>query len=147
MTRFHRVLAGLLLAATLVGLLPAAARAEPVSAADTRAVRAVVEAQLAAFARDDGPLAFSFAAPSIREMFGSAERFMAMVKGSYPAVYRPSDVVFLHPLWVQGTMVQGVHLTDAGGSLWLATYTLERQADQSWRISGCSLQPASGRMT
>ena len=79
-------------------------------------------------------------------MFGNAERFMAMVKSSYSAVYRPSAVVFLHPQWVQGRMVQGVHLTDAGGSLWLAVYTLERQGDQ-WRISGCNLQPTSGRMT
>ena len=63
MTSAHRVLVGLLLAATLAGLLPASARAEPVSAADTRAVRTVVEAQLAAFAQDDGPLAFSYAAP------------------------------------------------------------------------------------
>ena len=147
MTRARRVLAGLLFAAALAGLLPASAGAEPVSAADTRAVRAVVEAQLAAFARDDGPLAFSYAAPSIREMFGTADRFMAMVRGSYPVVYRPSGVVFLHPQWVQGRMVQGVHLTDAAGTLWLALYTLERQDDQSWRISGCTVQPSSGRMT
>jgi Domain of unknown function (DUF4864) len=147
MTRAHRVLAGLLFAATLAGFLPTSARAEPVSAADTRAVRAVVEAQLAAFAEDDGKRAFSYAAPSIRQMFGSPERFMAMVRGSYPVVYRPSAVAFLHPAWVQGQLVQGVHLTDAGGALWLAVYTLERQGDQSWRISGCTLQPTSGRVT
>ena len=147
MTRAHRVFAGLLIAASLLGLLSASARAEPVSAADTRAVRAVVDAQLAAFARDDAPLAFSYAAPSIREMFGNADRFMAMVRGSYPVVYRPSEVVFLHPQWVQGRMVQGVHLTDAAGTLWLAVYQLERQGDQSWRISGCIVQPSSGRMT
>ena len=147
MTCAHRVLAGLLFAAVLAGLLPGSARAEPVSPADTQAVRTVVEAQLAAFAQDDGPLAFSYAAPSIREMFGNADRFMAMVRSSYPAVYRPSAIVFLHPQWVQGTMVQGVHLTDAGGNQWLALYTLERQGDRSWRISGCKLQPSSGRMT
>jgi hypothetical protein len=107
----------------------------------------VVEAQLAAFAEDDGQRAFSYAAPSIREMFGSPERFMAMVRGSYPVVYRPSAVVFLHPAWVQGQLVQGVHLTDAGGALWLAVYNLERQPDKSWRISGCSVQPSAGKMT
>jgi len=147
MTRAHRVLAGLLFAATLAGFLPATAAAEPVSAADTQAVRAVVEAQLAAFAEDDGQRAFSYAAPSIREMFGSPERFMAMVRGSYPVVYRPSAVVFLHPAWVQGQLVQGVHLTDAGGALWLAVYNLERQPDKSWRISGCNVQPSAGKMT
>ena len=147
MTRAHRVLAGLLFAATLAALLPPAAAADPVSAADTQAVRAVVEAQLAAFAEDDGPRAFSYAAPSIRAMFGSPERFMAMVRGSYPVVYRPSAVVFLHPAWVQGRLVQGVHLTDAAGALWLAVYSLERQPDNVWRISGCTVQPSAGRMT
>jgi hypothetical protein len=148
MTRAHRVLAGLLFAATLTGFLPASARAEPpVSAADTQAVRAVVEAQLAAFAEDDGQRAFSYAAPSIRDMFGSPERFMAMVRGSYPVVYRPSAVVFLHPAWVHGQLVQGVHLTDADGALWLAVYQLERQPDKSWRISGCTVQPSAGKMT
>ena len=147
MTRVHRVLAGLLFAAALAGGAPAAPAAEPVSAVDTQAVRAVVEAQLAAFAEDDGPLAFSYAAPSIRAMFGSPERFMAMVRGSYPVVYRPSAVVFLHPAWVQGRLVQGVHLTDAGGALWLAVYSLERQPDRSWRISGCTVQPSAGKMT
>jgi len=147
MTRAHRVLAGLLLAATLVGLAPAPAAAEPVSASDTQAVRAVVEAQLAAFAADDGQRAFSYASPSIRATFGSPERFMAMVRGSYPVVYRPSAVVFLHPVRVQGQLVQGVHLTDAEGALWLAVYSLERQPDSSWRISGCTVQPSAGKMT
>ena len=147
MVRAHRVFAGLLFAASLAGLLPAAAAAEPVSAADTQAVRAVVEAQLAAFAADDGQRAFSYAAPSIRAMFGTPERFMAMVRGSYPVVYRPSAVVFLHPARVQGQLVQGVHLTDASGALWLAVYSLERQADDSWRISGCTVQPSAGRIT
>ena len=147
MTRALRVLAGLLLAATLAGLAPAPASAEPVSAADTQAVRAVVEAQLAAFAADDGQRAFSYASPAIRSMFGSADRFMAMVRGSYPVVYRPSAVVFLHPVWVQGQLVQGVHLTDAAGALWIAVYSLERQPDDSWRISGCTVRPSGGKLT
>jgi hypothetical protein len=71
---------------------------------------------------------------------------MAMVRGSYPVVYRPSAVVFLHPAGA-GQLVQGVHLTDASGALWLAVYSLERQADDSWRISGCTVQPSAGRMT
>jgi hypothetical protein len=147
MIRAHRVLACLLFAASGLGLLPVAAHAEPVSTADSKAVRAVVEAQLAAFAEDDGKRAFSYAAPSIREMFGTPDRFMAMVRGSYPVVYRPATVVFLNPQWVQGQLVQGVHLTDSSGALWLAIFQLERQPDQSWRISGCTVQPSAGKMT
>ena len=149
MTRANRLLAALLFAATSLLLVAAAppARAEPVSGDDTRAVRAVVQGQLAAFAADDAKRAFSYAAPSIREMFGTPDRFMAMVRAGYPVVYRPSEVVFLNPEWVQGQLVQGVHLTDASGALWIAVYRLERQADKSWRISGCDVQPSSGKMT
>ena len=124
-----------------------AVRAEPVSPADTRSARAVVEAQLAAFAADDAKGAFSYAAPAIREMFGTADRFMAMVRSGYPVVYRPATVSFLHPEWNDRELVQGVHLTDAKGSLWLAVYRLERQADRSWRINGCDVQPAAGWTT
>jgi hypothetical protein len=125
--------------------LPAAA--EPVSASDTKAVRAVVEAQLAAFAADDAKRAFSYAAPAIREMFGTPERFVAMVRAGYPVVYRPATINFLHPVWVDRQLVQGVHLTDGDGTLWLAIYRLERQPDKAWRISGCEVQPASGKST
>ena len=147
MTRVNRAFASLLLAAAFALFATSVARAEPVSADDTRAVRAVVEAQLAAFAADDAKRAFSYAAPSIREMFGSPDRFMEMVRTGYPVVYRPASVIFLNPEWVQGQLVQGVHLTDASGNLWLAVYQLERQPDKSWRISGCTAQPSSGKMT
>ena len=123
------------------------AHADPVSPADSRAVRGVVEAQLDAFAADDAKRAFSYAAPSIREMFATPDQFMAMVRGGYPVVYRPRSVTFLNPEWVQGQLVQGVHLTDSSGGLWLAIYRLERQPDKSWRISGCEVQPSSGKMT
>jgi len=135
-----------LLLAVLAWLpLPALAQTGP--AAETRAIRAVVQAQLDAFAADDAGRAFFYAAPAIRAMFGTPERFLAMVRSGYPVVYRPATVTFLHPERVQGQWVQGVHLSDAGGALWLATYRLERQADGSWRISGCDVQPSSGKMT
>ena len=127
-----------------VGLLIAlagasAARADELSVAETKNVRAVVQAQLDAFAADDANRAFSFAAPSLREVFGSAEKFMAMVRSSYPVVYRPVSVAFLVPEAVGAEVVQGVHFTDGRGGLWLAIYHLQRQRDNSWRISGCQL--------
>jgi len=148
-----RAIASLCLALALVvsGAAPAVAApstaAEPVAAADAKAIRVVIEAQLDAFAADDAKRAFSYAAPAIRAMFGTPERFVAMVKAGYPAVYRPASVIFLQPQRLQGEWVQGVHLTDDSGALWLAVYRLERQRDGAWRIGGCDVQPASGRMT
>ncbi len=139
-----RLLFALCLTWALGAGLPAAA--QPVSPDDARSARAVVSAQLEAFASDDAKRAFSYAAPSIREMFGTPERFLAMVRAGYPVVYRASGVTFLIPLRVEGQLFQGVHLTDAAGTLWLATYRLERQPDGSWRIAGCDVQPASGKI-
>jgi hypothetical protein len=104
--------------------------AEPVAAEEARAVRA-----------------FSFAAPSIRTMFQTPDRFMEMVRKGYPVIYRAATVLFLDPERIQGELLQGVRLTDADGNLWLATYRLERQPDKRWRISGCDVQPSSGKMT
>jgi hypothetical protein len=127
--------------------MPRPAAAEPLARADAHQVRAVVEAQLDAFARDDAVRAFSYAAPAIREMFGDAERFMAMVRRSYAVVYRPASVAFLVADADGDEVVQPVHLTDASGALWLAVYRLQRQPDRSWRIAGCELAPSSGRTT
>ena len=61
-------------------LAPGLGHGQSVSAADARAVRQVIEAQLDAFKRDDAPRAFSYAAPGIREAFGTPEKFMCADK-------------------------------------------------------------------
>ena len=124
------------------------AGAAGVSAADTAAIRAVVQAQLDAFAVDDAKRAFSLAAPGIREMFGNADRFMQMVRAGYPVVYRPASVSFLKPESVGAAVViQGVRLTDASGASWRAVYQMQRQPDKSWRIGGCQVVPSDERVT
>src|SRR5437764_1487674 len=116
-----RSLAALAFAA-LIAAVSVPAAAQPVSAGDAREARGVVSAQLEAFTHDDAERAFSYAAPAIRAMFGTPERFLAMVRTGYPVVYRAASVAFLIPVRVEGELVQGVHLTDADGALWLATY-------------------------
>ena len=136
------------LLAMMLGTGPVAAAQPPtVSDADMRTARAVVQAQLDAFAADDAPRAFSFAAPRLREAIGSADRFMAMVRSSYPVVYRPASVAFLVPEWLDRELIQGVHFTDEHGNLWLAVYRLQRQRDHSWRINGCELAVSDARTT
>ena len=131
------------------GFLPATARAAGVADVherDVRGVRTVIQAQLAAFAADDAKRAFSYATPKLREVFGSADKFIEVVREAYPAVYRHETVAFLKPELVDGMLLQGVHLTDGQGVLWLALYRMERQRDRSWRISACQLLPAQGRV-
>ena len=144
----NRLVSILLVACTLgfMGASPAGADGG-VSSADGLRARAVVQAQLDAFAADDAALAFSYAAPSLREAFGSAERFIALVRGSYAVVYRPAAVAFAAPEMAGDEIVQRVHFTDAAGSLWLATYRLQRQLDNNWRIGGCELVQSRSQAT
>jgi hypothetical protein len=135
----------LILSVLLFAGLSLTARAADLGAGDAKSVRAVIQSQLTAFAADDAARAFSFATPQLREAFGSADNFIRMVRSSYPVVYRPATVAFLKPQIDQGTVVQAVHFTDGGGVLWLALYTLERQRDKRWRISGCQVVQAEGR--
>lgn len=118
-----------------------------VNPADARAARAVIEAQLAAFADDDAERAFSFAAPGIRESFGTAERFMAMVRKGYPVVYRPTSVRFLEPVGEAGSLLQRVRMTDDTGVAWMVVYELQRQADRNWRITACVAARSEGLST
>ena len=120
-------------------LAPGLGHGQSVSAADARAVRAVIEAQLEAFRRDDAPRAFSYAAPGIRDTFGTPERFMAMVREQYAVVYRPRSVSFEEPLMAGEDLVQPVRITDGDGRTWMAIYPMAKQPDGSWRINGCHL--------
>lgn len=127
--------------------LGSAVHAGAVDAADERAVREVIEAQLAAFAADDAEAAFGFAAPDIRRQFGDARAFLAMVRHAYPAVYRPSSVAFFQPLGEPDAVQQLVQLRDSAGRPWLAHYRLQRLPGLGWRIEGCVLRPDSGLST
>ena len=124
-----------------------AERATGLTMDDQKKIRAVVQGQLDAFAKDDAVKAFSFAAPNVREAFVTAPRFLEMVQRGYPVVVRPAGVAFLKPDGKQDTALQRVQITDQAGDLWLATYSLERQKNREWRITGCSVTENKGRMT
>ena len=118
-----------------------------VAPADAKAVRALIEAQLAAFASDDADKAFALAAPAIQTLFINADRFLAMVRESYPVVYRPASVSFLQPERVDGKLIQRVQMADSAGAPWIVVYELQQQADRSWRIAACVAMRGGGRST
>jgi hypothetical protein len=115
------------------------AGAAPLDDAEADAVRQVVVAQLQAFAEDDADSAFATATPGVREAIGNPMRFLAMVRGAYPMVYRPATFAFLKPEEDEGTVLQMVTITDGEDKSWIALFALERQPDASWRISGCAV--------
>jgi ketosteroid isomerase-like protein len=121
-----------------IGLLvPAVAQA--LSSDDRATIRAMIADQIEAFRRDDAALAYGYAAPGIKQLFQTPERFMAMVREQYRPVYRPRSVTFGEIVETPDAVLQKVFLTGPDGQNWVAAYVAERQADGSWRISGCTL--------
>lgn len=139
---FARVLAAAVAAVILAVALPFAARAaEP---GDVASGRSAVEGQISAFRRDDAAAAFAFASPTIRSLFGDPERFLEMVKRGYAPVYRPRGFKFGPVRDTADGFEQDVDVQDEHGVDWDAVYSLERQPDGSWKISGCRLVKRPG---
>jgi hypothetical protein len=136
-----------LLALALLLVLTVPSPAAEISADDAAAIRKVISEQLDAFARDDGPRAFSLATAGIRAQFGTPEAFMEMVRSQYPVVYRPKSVQFDPPEFVHGEVVQPVRMSDSAGRTWLALYPMQREADGGWRTNGCLLHRLPGVQT
>jgi hypothetical protein len=129
----------------LLLLVPAAAAAGPVNDADRAEFQRIISEQIAAFRADDGPRAYSYAAPSIKRIFPSPEIFMRMVRQGYGPVHRPQSFRFgeaaLDPL---GRPAQRVTIVGPDGRTYEALYSMERQPDGSWRIDGCTLLEIPG---
>ena len=104
---------------------------------DLLEIRAVIQSQIEAFRRDDARGAFDLAAPGVQQAFGTPERFLEAVRFAYRAVYRAAALAFLDSMVMSGDVVQQLRITDRAGRKWLAYYAMQRQADGSWRASGC----------
>ncbi|MFM2355317.1 MAG: hypothetical protein RLZZ528_1053, partial [Pseudomonadota bacterium] len=99
--------AGLILA-LLLSVAPL--RAE--EAANTE-IQGVIQSQIEAFLAKDEGLAFSFATPMIKGMFGSPAVFGDMVRRGYPMIWAPSDVEYLGLRAEGGRTLQRVLVRDA----------------------------------
>ncbi|MEM9009772.1 MAG: DUF4864 domain-containing protein [Pseudomonadota bacterium] len=126
--------AALTVAATLLLSAPGHAQADR-----DAAIQGVISAQIDAFRVDDFVRAFTFASPTIQGIFGTPERFGAMVRQGYPMVWRPSSVRFGDVLQSSGRIVQPVYLTDAAGALYVADYEMIN-VDGAWQINGVTLR-------
>lgn len=103
--------------------------------ANPDAVRDTIRSQLDAFLADDVGTAFSFASPMIRNLFGTAENFGAMVRGGYPMVWRPADVRFLDLRSENGFLWQNILVTDDNGQRHVLEYQMIEQ-EGVWKING-----------
>jgi len=111
----------------------------PVRAND--AVQKVISDQIAAFLEDDVETAFTFASPTIRQLFGTPERFGRMVRQGYPMVWRPAEVTWLDAERRGRELWQSVLIRDGAGALHVLDYHMIPGAD-GWKINAVYLRPA-----
>ena len=134
-----------ILVIVLWGLMSVASLADSISATDKAEFQRIITAQITAFRADDGPAAYDFAAPVVRNIFPTPEIFMAMVKQGYPQVYRPQSFNFTEALIdPMGRPAQKMTVVGPDGKSYTALYSMEKQADGTWRISGCTLLEIPG---
>ena len=141
-----------MIAALRIGLFAAAfafsslAHTQPApTQADWAEIKRVIAAQREALLSDDGERAFSFAAPSIRSHFGDVSTFMRMVRQSYHALLDARYVEFLEGAVIAGGIVQPLRLVLPDGTVMVAIYAVQRQADGGWRITACVIAPSTVR--
>jgi hypothetical protein len=133
------------LAIVLWGFMSVASQADSISATDKAEFQRIITAQITAFRADDGPAAYDFAAPVVRNIFPTPEIFMAMVKQGYPQVYRPQSFNFTEALIdPMGRPAQKMTVVGPDGKSYTALYSMEKQPDGTWRISGCTMLEIPG---
>ena len=124
-----------ILAAVLAFALPVQAQQKD--------IEAVIASQLQYFQKDDFAGAFTHAAPNIKQIFRTPERFGQMVTNGYPMVHRPAEIQFKELETNAGVQVQNVLIRDLKGTYYLAQYTMV-MVDGEWQIAGVNIVPAQG---
>ena len=106
-------------------------------------IRNTIQSQIDAFLADDFATAFNFASPTIKGLFGSADRFGQMVQQGYPMVHRPQTVRMLDLREVNGRLWQKVMITDQQGRTHVLDYQMI-ETPEGWQINGVQLLPDVG---
>ncbi len=106
-------------------------------------IRTVINDQISAFRADDFATAFTFAAPNIRMMFQTPDRFGQMVREGYPMVYRPQSYAFEELRDTGGSKLQSVLIEGQDGYYYIAEYDMVLTG-QGWKIRGVRIFKTEG---
>lgn len=124
------------------GFLTALLLASPLAAQQDPVQQTILD-QIEAFKADDFATAFTFASPSIKSIFMSAENFGMMVRNGYPMVHRPGSVRMLEQREVAGRLWQKVMITDQAGRSHILDYQMI-ETESGWQINAVQLLPEPG---
>lgn len=111
------------------------------------AIRKVIGDQLAALKAGDGVKAMTYAAPGIRDQFGTPDNFMRMVREGYGALLTARRTQFLEGAVIDEAVVQPLRLVLPDESVLVALYQMQRQPNGQWRIAGCVIAPSTVQST
>lgn len=106
-------------------------------------IQTVINDQIAAFRADDFETAFTYAAPNIRMMFLTPDRFGQMVREGYPMVHRPRTYVFEDLKDTGGSKLQSVLIEGQDGYYYVAEYDMVLTG-QGWKIRGVRIFKTEG---
>lgn len=123
------------------------AQAQSALSEQDQAIQEVIRDQLTAFQTKDYDRSFSHAAPTIKQIFKTTDRFVGMVKNGYKPLYNPSSFAITRSIEQGGSVYQEVIVTDQTGTQWQAVYTLKKQEDGTWKITGVKMEPTQGAAT
>ena len=111
---------------------------------DLDQIRHVIEQQLSALRRGRGAEAYRAASDGVRQEYPNVASFMLMVKATYAPLLKHRSSTLLDLQATPTGFAHGVKLVDAAGATWNALFTVERQSDGAWAITGCQLFRAPG---
>lgn len=115
----------------------------PSATAQDKPIEDVINAQIEAFKADDFERAFTYASPTIQQIFGDAQRFGVMVQRGFPMVWRPADVKFLGLETRDGQLWQDVLVRDGAGASHVLQYEMV-EGETGWKINGVRIRPSEG---
>ncbi len=104
------------------------------------AIADVITDQFRDFAADDFAGAYDHASPGIQGIFGSADRFGAMVRQGYPMVWRYRSFRLTERREIAGALWQRVEVIDAEGRAHALDYKME-EGPAGWKIDAVQLLP------
>ncbi|MBC7739736.1 MAG: DUF4864 domain-containing protein [Candidatus Saccharibacteria bacterium] len=104
-------------------------------------IQSTITAQIEAFRASDFDLAFTYASPNIKQMFGTPSNFGTMVQTGYPMVINPAEVEMQELRTVGGALWQRVRITDQSGQGYLMDYQMI-EGPGGWLINAVQLQKA-----
>lgn len=104
----------------------------------------IISDQISAFLEGDNARAFSHAAPQIKNLFTTPDKFITMVKRGYQPLFLPNSYRFTKNKFKDGNLYQELIVTGEGGKKWRAGYSLKLQGNDEWKIVGVLLQVLGG---